>query len=525
MKRSLIAIITVTAAIATGCVSTSTHTQTLMELEEARRGSETLKKQTATAIADLKKQWAAEVDALQQEKMRLSNELLTAQSAANKAQQALETANAHLDHTLKAHRESEHEVKRLQDENQQIQQVSGELRRERDLLQSKAEDLQRRLDTAQQELASRSQGLENANARLTALEKEKEQLVAGLTKAQAQARDLATQLAAEQTQVASLRADKQRLLSGTTTAQEEVARLQKRAGELETEAARAADLAKQLSERDQELGKLRQATADRETLAAQVAALTAELNQTQQRISALTGELATLSDEAARTRQERDGLAAQVQKQQRALATSEETVKRLQAMLQEQEERLKAEAMDKIRLEQERAAKEAEILRLTQTHADLTKSLEAEIAKGEIRIKQVKDRLMINMVDRVLFDSGQAHVKASGLKVLKQLSAILKQTHDRQIRIEGHTDNVPIGAKLKERFPTNWELSTARAISVVRYLIEEGGVDPAKLSAVGYADTQPLASNDTEEGRAANRRIEIILYPKDFSEVAQTLEP
>jgi len=273
-----------------------------------------------------------------------------------------------------------------------------------------------------------------------------------------------------QKQLADVNARVAELMNGTTTAQEEIAKLQKRAGELETETTRANDLVKQLSERDQDLNeRLKAEAADK-----------------------------------ARLEQERAAKEAEIQQQQ---------------------ERLKAEAADKARLEQERAAKEAEIQRLTRTHEELTKSLEAEIAKGDIKIKQVRDRLTINMVDRVLFDSGQSRVKPSGLKVLKQVSDILKNVTDKQIRIEGHTDNVPIGVKLKERFQTNWELSTARATSVVRYLIEEGGVDRANLLAVGYADTKPIASNDTEEGRTANRRIEIALYPKDLSEIANQLKP
>src|SRR5437879_5979775 len=110
-------------------------------------------------------------------------------------------------------------------------------------------------------------------------------------------------------------------------------------------------------------------------------------------------------------------------------------------------EPLKTGETEKARLEQERAAKEAEIQRLTRTHEELTKSLEAEIAKGDIKIKQVRDRLTINMVDRVLFDSGQSKVKPSGLKVLKQVSDILKNVTDMQIRIEGHKDKVQIGVK------------------------------------------------------------------------------
>ena len=122
--------------------------------------------------------------------------------------------------------------------------------------------------------------------------------------------------------------------------------------------------------------------------------------------------------------------------------------------------------------------------------------------------------LTINMVDRVLFDSGQAQVKPAGVKVLQQVGDVLKTVTDKQIRIEGHTDNVPISTKLQDRYKTNWELSTARATNVVRYLIDHGGIDRTHLSAVGHADTHPLASNDTDQGRASNRRIEIILYPR-----------
>ena len=128
--------------------------------------------------------------------------------------------------------------------------------------------------------------------------------------------------------------------------------------------------------------------------------------------------------------------------------------------------------------------------------------------------------ITINMVDRVLFDSGRADIKPAGLKVLKQVSDVLNKITDKQIRIEGHTDNVPISAKLQDRFKTNWELSTTRATTVVRYLIDHGGVQPQSLSAVGYADTHPIASNDSEEGRSSNRRIEIVLYPKDLSQIA-----
>ena len=218
---------------------------------------------------------------------------------------------------------------------------------------------------------------------------------------------------------------------------------------------------------------------------------------------------------------------------------NEEDVRTLQAKVNDLEQRLQAEkatvtrlqqggealAGEKERLEKEHAAKEAEIERLTRTQQELTKSLQAEIERGDITIKQVRDRLTINMVEKVLFNSGQAQVKPAGLKILTQVSDVLKNVTDKQIRIEGHTDNVPIGVKIREKFPTNWELSTARATNVVRFFIVQGGVSRESLEAVGFADTRPVASNDTEAGRTENRRIEIVLYPRDLSQVVGEVKP
>jgi chemotaxis protein MotB len=106
-------------------------------------------------------------------------------------------------------------------------------------------------------------------------------------------------------------------------------------------------------------------------------------------------------------------------------------------------------------------------------------------------------------------------------KVMKQVAEALKKASDKQIRIEGHTDNVPIGAGLKERSPSKWELSKARATSVVRYLIDQGGLVPELLTAAAHADTQPVAQYDSEEGRSRNRRIEMALDPKDLKSVAE----
>ena len=124
------------------------------------------------------------------------------------------------------------------------------------------------------------------------------------------------------------------------------------------------------------------------------------------------------------------------------------------------------------------------------------------------------------MVDKILFDSGSADVKKDGKKVLDRVAEILRKVTDKQIRIEGHTDNVKIGPRIAKKFPTNWELSNARATNVVRYL-QEKGVDPKLLSPAGYAEYKPIESNDTEEGKSKNRRIEIVLIPVDSDRIAK----
>ncbi len=161
----------------------------------------------------------------------------------------------------------------------------------------------------------------------------------------------------------------------------------------------------------------------------------------------------------------------------------------------------------------QKAEKAEQLEKATQTYQDLTKKLEKEIQEGQVQITEMKNRLTMTMVDKILFTSGSAEIGKEGKKVLDKVSSILKDVKDKRIQIEGHTDNVPIYSSLKSKFPTNWELSTARATQVVRYLQEEGGLSASLLSATGYAEYQPVSSNKTEAGKHKNRRIEIVLLP------------
>ena len=176
------------------------------------------------------------------------------------------------------------------------------------------------------------------------------------------------------------------------------------------------------------------------------------------------------------------------------------------------------------RLAEEAKAKEAEVGRLKSTYDKLVGELQEEIKKGDITVTRVMDKLSVNLVEKILFDSGSAEIKPEGLKVLDRVGGILKSVADKQIRIEGYTDNVPIGSRLTETFPTNWELSAFRAVNVVRYLSGPVGVPSHLLSAAGLADNRPVASNETKEGRSQNRRIEIVLLPSDMDQVLQELK-
>jgi chemotaxis protein MotB len=159
-------------------------------------------------------------------------------------------------------------------------------------------------------------------------------------------------------------------------------------------------------------------------------------------------------------------------------------------------------------------SKEAEVKTVSKTYEELLAEMKGEIEQGQIAITELQGKLTVDVVDRILFDSGQAEVKPKGLAVLKRVVEILMTVTDKVIRIEGHTDNIPIAGTLAKRYPTNWELSAARALNVTRYL-EKEGIDPAVLSAAAFGEYRPVAQNDIPEGRAKNRRIAIILLPKE----------
>ncbi len=154
---------------------------------------------------------------------------------------------------------------------------------------------------------------------------------------------------------------------------------------------------------------------------------------------------------------------------------------------------------------------ETELVALRVQSADLEEALREEIVAGEILISEVQDGIRVDLSNGILFASGSAILSEKGRDVILRLAKQLRAGSE-TISVEGHTDDVMIGSALEDQYPSNWELAGARAARVVRRLSAEG-IDPTRLRAVSYGPFAPKDSNDSEDGRARNRRTEILLRP------------
>jgi chemotaxis protein MotB len=222
---------------------------------------------------------------------------------------------------------------------------------------------------------------------------------------------------------------------------------------------------------------------------------------------------AGLGEEQARSAEldrERRDLAAQLAR--RELERESLGKERVDLLNEIEDLRIKAEGLEG-ELAKARGSlqeRESAIGELQGSYRRLVEQLEGELEEGQIEIQRLRGRLQIRALEQILFDSGSAELKTEGREVLSKVASQLKAGTSGRILVEGHTDNVPIS---NERFASNWELSGARALRVVRLLIEQG-VEPQRLSAIAVGEFRPIADNGTREGRARNRRIEIVLLPE-----------
>ncbi len=164
-------------------------------------------------------------------------------------------------------------------------------------------------------------------------------------------------------------------------------------------------------------------------------------------------------------------------------------------------------------LEQQRAHLQASEKQVEARYDTLLANLNEEVKKGQLQVRQLRGMLTVDVAEQLFFDSGRATLKETGKQLLQKVAESLKGYEDKAIRIVGHTDNVPITKGLQKVYPSNWELSAARATTVVRFL-QDAGIAPERLLATGRAEYAPVAPNESAEGRQKNRRIEITLIDR-----------
>ena len=435
-------------------------TQTIATLQTQLREQQTVELALEKNIADLTA-----------EKIRLTAEIQ--QQSARPAQ------DAHNTETI--------QLSPLQTKVTELTQQLAEAQTERDQLAAQIVDLQKQLAAQAEQLA--------------------------------QTIDLPARLAETETALSSAQAELTALKPQVTTLTNANAELQQQAQQA------AAEEASQLQAQQQLLQTKQQQLAEHEaTIAAnetQRAALQQQLAQTRAELNAARSQTASLEQ----TRQEQEAaFLQQKEAHERAIADlqtaiTQENLARetIQERLQTELERSQQEFQQ--RLDDIAKQKEAEIATLksaTSTYENLVKDLQHEIAAKSVTIEQIQEKLTVTLIDRIMFETGSAEINAAGLKVLKTIGQRLKENAaQQQIRVEGHTDSRLIGPELAAIYPTNWELSVARAVNVVRYLEHQAKIPSDRLHAVGYGPYRPVADNATEAGRAQNRRIELILTPAE----------
>jgi Flagellar motor protein len=324
-------------------------------------------------------------------------------------------------------------------------------------------------------------------------------LTGDLDQAKTRANELESQLNQRDRELSSLRnasGDKDRLAGQLSDAdrqlsakEQELATLRTNAGEKDRLAAELAALQGQLSSRDNELAALKTNAGDRDRLSS-------ELAQAKQRIAELERQLDTRDQELVALK----GAAGDREKLIADLAATKQRAADLESELSRRDQEMVGL---KGALDQQKNS-------LAQAKDDLSKLLQAEVAKGNVTMKQLGDQLTLGLATTLLFDSGEASLKPGGADVLHRIGGVLKQYADRSIHVAGHTDNVPIKGALAKTFPTNLELSQARAESA-RQALTDGGMAAEKIEVMGHADSRPIASNASAEGRHKNRRVEIVV--------------
>ncbi|TGN18690.1 OmpA/MotB family protein [Leptospira idonii] len=226
----------------------------------------------------------------------------------------------------------------------------------------------------------------------------------------------------------------------------------------------------------------------------------------------------TISEEARRReekdKKEIDALKKKLEDQERQCLTKEQTLREsYESKLDELKERIRNLENEISNLKQMNKNQKRELDRLADQAKELEEKLSKEILSGQIRLKRFHNKLVINIDDKISFDSGSAELKPAIIPAIDKIKEILASYPENYIVIEGHTDNVPI----KTKFRNNWQLSSERALSVLEHLLSNKNLNPKNFSSAGYGEFQPIVPNSTKENKALNRRVDIVVVPRALS--------
>ncbi len=322
------------------------------------------------------------------------------------------------------------------------------------------------------------QGKTLAELRQEEMERKRQQLVAELAAAK-------KQLADRDREIASLRGGAD---DSFRSAQAELDRAKARITELE----------RQQADRDREMAALRSGAGDSSQMASQLSAANSEKDRLAAALADATSEKDRLSAELAAAAGATGGAAAEKSKLAADLAASKERVAELERQLADRDKELASLRGDL----------STEMAKLKEAQRGLVRALRPQIEKGNITVDLNNERLLINLASNYLFGSGEDQLKPAGADALKHVGTVLKDFPEYKVAVDGHTDNRPIRSSLKKKFPTNKELSEARAANAAKALAD-GGL--SNTTVIGYADTKPVEPNTTDAGRAKNRRVEVLV--------------
>jgi chemotaxis protein MotB len=278
----------------------------------------------------------------------------------------------------------------------------------------------------------------------------------------------------------------------------QVAAEQRQEGLVAQVAERTTELERAQAELEQARGQVQAAQEQQAGLQEQVAARTAELERVQRELEQAQHQARVAYDQQEALREQVTARTAELEQARQTLVQTEKQIAAAQQQLSAQEM-------------QQRQVEEG----IQAVHDQARQQLQEAVQEKIVTLQPHPDRLRIRIGGEALFRPGQAALRPESRRMLDQVTSVLQAFPDYRARVEGHTDSVPVGSQ--SRWESNWDLSAARASAVVRYL-EEQGVAPERLLLSGYAFYRALASNETPEGRAQNRRIEIVLLPPTTTE-------